>query len=85
MKKVAIRRCDILRAQYMNEMEAFDPHMLVFVEDTGCEQRNSVRQYGYGLRGMTPVQHQIKVGGKRLSGIGVTVLITTGMEDVYLV
>lgn len=83
MKKVAIRRCDILRAQYMNEMEAFDPHMLVFVDETGCERRNSVRQYGYGLRGMTPVQHQITVGGKRLSGIGV--LTTRGMEDVYLV
>ena len=30
-----------------------------------------------------PLQHQITVGGKRLSGIGV--LTTRGMEDVYLV
>ena len=36
MKKVAIRRSDIPRAQYMNEMEAFDPHMLVFVDEMGC-------------------------------------------------
>ena len=63
MKKVAIRRSDILRAQYMNEMEAFDPYVLVFVDETGCERCNSKRQYGYGLRGMTPAQHQITVGG----------------------
>ena len=37
MKQVAIRRSDILRAQYMVEMEAFNPHMLVFVDETGCE------------------------------------------------
>ena len=83
MKKMATRRSDILRAQYMNEIEAFNTHMLVFVDETGCERRNSIRQYGYVLRGMTPVQHQITVGGKRLSGIGV--MSTRCMEDVYLV
>ena len=30
MKRVAIRRSDVLRAQYMAEMSAFDPDMLVF-------------------------------------------------------
>ena len=82
MKQVAIRRSDILQAQYMVEMEAFNPHTLVFVDETGCERRNSIRWYGYGLRGITPVQHQITVGGKRISAIGV--LTTRGMGRCIL-
>ena len=50
-----------------------EAHMLVFVDETGCERCNSIRRYGYGLRGLTPVQHQITVGGKRLG-----VLTTSG-------
>ena len=80
MKQVAIRRSDVLRAQYMAEMSAFD---LVFIDETGSERRNSIRQYAYGLRGITPVQYQLCVYGKRISGIGI--LTTQGMEDVYIV
>ena len=83
MKRVAIRRSDILRAQYMAEMSAFDPDMLVFIDETGTERRNSICQYAYALRGITPVQYQIFVYGKRISGIGI--LTSQGMEDVYIV
>ena len=50
MKQVAIRRSDVLRAQYMAEMSAFDPDMLVFIDETGSERRNSIHQYAYGLQ-----------------------------------
>ena len=30
----------------MVEMEAFDPHMLVFIDETGCERCNSICRYG---------------------------------------
>ena len=42
MKQIAIRS-EILRAQYMAEMSAFDPDMLVFIDETGCEKCNSIR------------------------------------------
>ena len=63
MRKVAIRRSDILRAQYIAEMSAFDPNMLVFIDETGSERHNSIRQYAYALRGITPVQYQLFVYG----------------------
>ena len=56
MKQVAIRRSDVLRAQYMAEMSTFDPAMLVFIDKTGSERRNSICQYAYALRG-TLVQY----------------------------
>ena len=67
----------------MAEMSAFDPDMLVFIDETGSERRNSIRQYAYALRGITPVQYQLFVYGKRISGIGI--LTSQGMEDVYIV
>ena len=83
MRNIAIMRSDILRAQYLADMSIFDPNMLVFIDETGCQRRNAIRRYGYGLRGITPVQHQLFIHGKHISGIGV--LSTRGMEDAYLV
>jgi len=71
MKKVAIRRSEVLRAKYMAEIEAFDPDMLVFLDKTDCDRRNQIRQFGYGLRGITPVTHKLVTYGKRISAIGV--------------
>ena len=83
MKKIAIRCSEVLRAKYMAEIEAFDPDMLVFLDETGCDKRNSIRQFGYGLRGITPVTHKLDIYGKRISAIGV--MTTRGIEDTYLI
>ena len=82
MKMVAIRS-EILRAEYIAEMSAFHPDMLVFIDETVSVRRNSIRRYGYALRGITPVQYQLNVYGKRISSIGV--LTMEGIEDVYIV
>ena len=37
---------------------------------------------GYGLRGITPVDHQLRIGGNRVSAIGV--MSMRGVEDVYI-
>ena len=67
----------------MAEIEAFDPKMLVFIDETGCDKRNSKRLFGYGIRGITPITHHLLGGGKRISAIGV--MSTRRLEDVYLV
>ena len=36
----------------MAEIEAFDPDMLVFLDEIGSDKQNSIRQFGYGLRGI---------------------------------
>ena len=38
----------------MAEIEAFDPDMLVFLDETGSDKQNSIRQFGYGLRACYP-------------------------------
>ena len=83
MKKIAIRRSEVLRAKYMAEIEAFDPDMLVFLDRTGCDKRNSIRQFGYGLRGITPVTHKLDIYRKRISAIGV--MTRRDIEDTYLI
>ena len=83
MKRVAIGRSDVLRGQYMADIDVFDPNMLVFVDETGFDRRNLIRQFGYGLRGITPVTHQLLVYGQRISAIGV--MTTRGIEDFYLI
>ena len=79
LKKISIKQSDAKRAEYMVGIEAFDPEMLVFIDETGCDKRNLVRQYGYGVRGLTPVTHKFVVYGKRISAIGV--MTTEGIED----
>ena len=85
MKRVAIGRSHVLRGQYMADIDVFDNSMLVFVNGSGFDRRNLIRQfgYGYGLRGITPVTHQLLVYGQRISATGV--LTTRGIEDFYLV
>ena len=83
MKKIAFKRSDILRAQYMVEIQEFDPEMLVFVDETGCDKRKSARLFGYGIRGLTPVTDHLLTYSDRISAIGA--ISTRGVEDVYLV
>ena len=66
----------------MAEIEAFDPDMILFIDETGCDRRNLVRHLGYGLRGITPMTQQLLVYGQRISAIGV--MSTRGIEDAYL-
>ena len=34
-------------------IEAFDPEMLIIIDETDCDKRNLVCQYGYGVRSHT--------------------------------
>ena len=49
----------------MAEVSIFDPAMLVWVDETGFRCRNSIRAYGYSLRGMRATDHQLRVGQKK--------------------
>ena len=57
--------------------------MLIFIDETGSDRRKSMRQFSYGLRGITPVTHHLLSYGERISAIGT--VSTRGVEDVYLV
>ena len=35
----------------MVDCYAYTPEMLIFVDETGCDKRNTQRKFGYSLRG----------------------------------
>ena len=44
MQNVAMVRSEILRAEHLADISVFDPKMLGFVDETGWQQRNSIRR-----------------------------------------
>ena len=82
MHHVALQRSDVLRARFMSEISVFDPSMLVFLDETGCDKRNSIRKYGYSVRGI-PIQDQrLLVRGIRYTAIPVVSI--EGIHDILI-
>ena len=67
----------------MADTSMYDPAMFVWVDETGCDRRNSMRKYGYSNRGLPPREYRILIQGVRYSGI--TVMSQEGVQDVQLV
>ena len=63
-------------------MAAFDPSTILWIDETGCDRRNALRKYGYGIRGPTPLDYQLKLRGVRYSAIGI--LSMEGINDIYI-
>ena len=57
----AKQRSDGLRADFLMDMTIYKDHqeLSVFVDETGTDRRDSVRKFGYGLRGMPPVSQKL--------------------------
>ena len=81
VRTIALRQSEARRIQYMAEISLFHPDMLIWIDETGSDRRNSIQKYGYSLRGMPAQVFQLRVGGKRISAI--PILTTRGIEDVY--
>ncbi len=69
-----LQRSDSLRAKYIAEISIYDPDMLVWVDESG---RNTVRKYGYSVRGIPLCDQHLLVRG-------IPVVSTAGVHDVYL-
>ena len=83
IKHLPIQRSDEDRCHFMAEITTYDPAMFVWLDETGCDKRNAVRQYGYALRGMTPRCYTFKCGSKRYTAIA-SMSVNNGLEDVYI-
>ena len=82
MRHVALQQSESMRAKFMAEISIYDPAMFIWIDESGFDNRNSVRRFGYSLRGMRPVDHRLLVRGVRYSAI--PVMSTTGIHDIYL-
>ena len=70
------------RAQFLSDVSIYQPEMLVFVDETGTDRRNSLRRYGYSLVGKPARSHSLLVRGKRFSAIGI--LSVNGILDTFI-
>ena len=52
LTKIASQRSEELREKFLIDCSAYEPEMLVFVDETGCDRRSAMRRFGYSLRGM---------------------------------
>lgn len=82
IQHIALQRDDEMRAKFMAEVSAYDPLMLLFLDESGHDQRNYIRKRGYGVRGMTPRNYHLMVRGTRYSAIPIMSL--QGILDVCL-
>ena len=82
VKQLAEQQNEASRLSFMAEMSIFDPTMIIWLDETGCDKRNAARQYGYSLRGIAPRSYTFKSGGKRYTQI--MAMSTDGVEDMYI-
>ena len=61
MHHVALQQSEVCRGRFMAEVSMYDPSMLIWLDETGCDSRNTIRKYGYSLRGMPLTDHRLLV------------------------
>lgn len=67
----------------MAEVSAYDPSMLIWIDESGCDRRHATRKWAYSLRGMTPRDHKLLSRGKRYSVV--PVMSTEGIHDIHII
>ena len=82
IQHIPVQRSEELRARFMAEISMYDPSMLIWIDESGCDRRNSIRKWGYSLRGMPPKDHQLLVRGTQYSAI--PIMSVEGIHDVFL-
>ena len=65
----ALQRDEFIRQRFINDVSVYNPDMLVFLDETGADRHNIIRKYGYTVRGKRPINSQLLVRGKRVSGL----------------
>ena len=83
MERIALQQSDMCRARFMSEIAIYDPSMFLWIDETGCDLRNTIRKYGYSLKGVPPRDHRLLVRGTRYSAI--PVMSMEGVLDVHIV
>jgi len=51
LKLYAIQRDEVLRAQFAIDVSLYNKEILVFLDETGTDRRDTIRKEGYSVRG----------------------------------
>ena len=69
LRNVALQQDAFERERFKLDVSVYAPEMFVFVDETGADGRNTLRKYGYSMRGRPAVNHSLLVRGERISAI----------------
>ena len=83
MQLVASQQDQYLRSTFVSDVSIYDSKFLVFIDETGCDRRDALRKYGYGLRGKPVKCHKLLVRGERISVIAAMTVM--GILDLKVV
>ena len=83
LQHIAFQRDEEQRARSMAEVSVYDPSMLLWIDESGCDRRHSMRKRAYSIRGKPPRDHRLLSRGIRYSAIPIMSL--DGVHDVCLV
>ena len=64
--QIALQKSDSLQGAHCF---LFRRDMFIWADETGSDNRNCIRKYGYALRGQTPVCQRILSRGKRINAV----------------
>lgn len=79
MKLAAIGRDEALRSQFSADVSLYTSEMMIFLDETGSDRRDSLRKYGYSVRGKPILSQKNICRGKRISAIAI--MSIEGMLD----
>ena len=82
IRHIALQRSEEERGEFFAEMSMYDPSMLLWVDETGCDKRKLQCNMGYGIIGIPSRDHTFKLCGKRYPVIAV--MSVNGVEDIYI-
>lgn len=83
MKLRALQRNELERQKSISDISLLTSDMFIFVDETGADNRNTIRRYGYSMRGKPPVNHQLFARGERISAIAC--MASCGILDAKLI
>ena len=66
----------------MAEISIYPPNMLLWLDESSCDQRHAVRKYAYSIRGIPMCDQRILIRGTRYSTI--PIVSVEGTQDVYI-
>ena len=83
MQLVALQMDQGLRTQFITDVSLYNADTLIFIDETGCDRRNTIRKHGYGVRGKPVRCQKLVVRGERISVI--VAMTVNGILDLQIV
>ena len=83
MQLIAAQRDEKLRSTFVIDVTIYVRRLIVFIDETGCDRRNAIRRYAYGLRGKPVRCQKLLVRGEHISAIAA--MSVEGLLEVKIV